>query len=111
MNITPIPDRANEPQAEPCATHEVRVQLLVTATVCEGTEAWHVLEYISAHLGNREPDLHEDIFDELEGAKMVAVGREIKEPTALKCSVACMAWFRDQNACASCEEQKVRDAS
>lgn len=112
MNITPIPDRAHEPQAEPCATHEVRIHLLVTATVCEGTEARHVLEYIRAHLGNREPDLHEDIFDELEGATMHVQGQEVpekQEKHTLGCAIACARWFSEGNElCSTCAKRQIK---
>jgi hypothetical protein len=64
---TPITDRSTEPALAPCATHPVELRLIVRGQLPEGCEAHHLFEYIQAHLANREADLHEDIFDELEG--------------------------------------------
>lgn len=67
----PIPaDRSQEPLPEPCATHFVSLPLDVRVRVSEGITEAHVFEYIKAHLENREADLHEDIWDELEGLTM-----------------------------------------
>lgn len=63
-------DRSTEPQAEPCPMHTVACVIDVSVRVQEGTTAQHLIEYLTAHLENREPDLHEDIFDELEGLAM-----------------------------------------
>ncbi|MBU1040166.1 MAG: hypothetical protein KKF77_03580 [Proteobacteria bacterium] len=82
MRITPIPDRSAEQPAEPCARHEVAAVFIVRANVCEGTTAAHLIEYVSAHLANREPDLHEDVFDELEGATMDVTGQEVRDELA-----------------------------
>jgi len=85
------PDRSIEPQAEPCATHEAVVMLIVRASVQEGTTEAHVIEYISAHLENRDPDLHEDIFDELEGLAMSVHGRGKGAGRLLTCAAALIA--------------------
>lgn len=77
-DITPIPDRAHEPQAEPCARHKVRIQLLVEAEVCEGTEAHHLFEHCEALLTGRDPDIHEDILDELRAAELDVRGQEVR---------------------------------
>lgn len=81
-HITPIPDRSAEQPAEPCARHEVSAVFIVRAKVCEGTTAAHLIEYVSAHLGNREPDMHEDIFDELESVTMDVAGQAVRDELA-----------------------------
>lgn len=70
---------APKSQPEACATHEITVMFIARINVQEGTTEAHAIEYISAHLENREPshDLHEDIFDELASATMRVHGRGV----------------------------------
>lgn len=86
--VGPRADRSTEPQAEACATHEIAVILIVRADVQEDTTEAHLIEYISAHLENREPspDLHEDIYDELESATMRVRGRGVGKGSMLACA-------------------------
>ena len=67
-------DRSTEPQAEPCPMHTIACTFDVSVRVQEGTTPQHLIEYLTAHLENRDPDLHEDIFDELEGLAMQVTG-------------------------------------
>jgi hypothetical protein len=73
MSTTPIPDRSAETPLPACATHAVELRLIVRGQLPEGIEAHHLFEYIQAHLANREADLHEDIYDELESLALECV--------------------------------------
>lgn len=75
MSATTTTDRSAETPLPACATHPVELRLIVRGQLPEGIEAHHLFEYIQAYLGNREHELHEDIFDELEGLTL-----ECKEP-------------------------------
>lgn len=62
-----LTDRSAETPMPACSTHPVELRLIVRGQLPKGIEAHHLFEYIQAHLGNRQAELHEDIFDELEG--------------------------------------------
>lgn len=87
--VGPRTDRSTEPQAEACATHEIAVILIVRADVQEGTTEGHLIEYVSAHMENREPDpdlLPEAVYDELEGLAMRVRGRGVGKGSMLVCA-------------------------
>lgn len=80
---------APHPQTEPCATHEITVMLIVRGQVQEGTTEAHAIEYISAHMENRETDpdlLPESVFDELESATMRVHGRGVENGKMMSCA-------------------------
>ncbi len=73
--VGPRADRSVEPQAEACATHPGAVFMCIRADLSEDVTDEHLLEYVSALLENRTPDMHEDIYDELCRAELRVVGR------------------------------------
>lgn len=79
---TITPDRRNEPQAEPCALHAIAAVVIVSANVPEGVEPRHLVDYVAAHLENRDHGLHEDIVDELIRQPMQVVGHAIRPALA-----------------------------
>jgi len=82
MTTTITPDRRNEPQAEPCALHAIAAVVIVSAKVPEGVEPRHLVDYVSAHLENRDHGLHDDIVDELTRQPMQVVGHAIRPALA-----------------------------
>lgn len=69
--------QAPQPAAAPCTLHSIAAILVVSASVPEGVEPRHLVDYVAAHLGNRDHGLHEDIVDELTRKPMQVVGHEI----------------------------------
>ena len=110
--ITTPPDRSAEQPAEPCARHKVAAIIIVRAELCEGTTAAHLIEYVTAQLANREPDLHEDIWDELEGVTMDVEWQEEtakEEKHTLGCALACARWFSEGNKlCSTCPDRRIK---
>jgi|GEM_PF-3503277 len=74
-------DRTTE-TAAPCALHPIAAIIIVSANVPEGVEPYHLVNYVSAHLENRDHGLHEDIVDELTRQPMQVVGHEIRPALA-----------------------------
>lgn len=88
-SVTPPADRRDEAKPEPCAVHEIAAVFVVRAQVCEGTAPAHLIEYVRALLENREHELHEDIFDELESLPMTVTAHPATPAMATVLFPAC----------------------